>query len=867
MKKRIIAIFLTLIGTIGLCTAANTLQLSSSQGHPGDTVTLTLSMNNSDAVVALQAMIPLHGQLMFVPSSCVLTERGSSHYVSATVLHDTLRIYSYSLSLTPYSGNSGALLSFKVILKNEPATYMLPLCSAMLSSASGASLNVSTTAGAVTILAPKIALSTSSINYGHIPIRSTYSENVTVRNIGNEPLIISGISFTDSTLSSFGVVQTIPAGGETTLEIQYAPMLAGAITRQAVIHSNAHVGDSVLSILADPFSVNELRPLPASGETDSIVTVSLRMNNMDSIVGLQTAILLPSALTYVQGSFTVAADRSQGHTATAGMLGDTLVMLITNLENRPLHGGDGVVATFQLRLHGYGYYWLNLIQTALSDATGQNVLSAVYDDGVEIYSPSINCSGTLGFGSTPVTETAQASLPINNYGNATLLIQQVVFTDGDFSLVTPLPVTVSSWQSRNLTVAYTGTQESAHSATMNIYSNDPFHPLIQVTLNANRYEPNFLTVSADANAPVEDAAVDIVLDNYSEITAIQMDVVYPKNHYTMTANDIHLTGRANGHVVSAAAQNDSTLRVLILSMQNQPFSGNSGAVAHINLHAVDSTDEEHYPLRLNNVLTGGPDGLDRLTSYDSVVYIATRTIHDTTYIPIHDTTYVDVHDTTYIDVHDTTYVDVPYPVHDTTYVDVFVPVHDTTYIDVPYPVHDTTFITLTDTMFVTLYDTTYLTLHDTVTVTEQLTWFTLQVTSEDMEKGLAAGSGQFPEGTAVEIAAVAIEGNRFLQWNDGSQENPRTVTLTGDILLTAQFTTVGVEDYPKPDWFVYPEQNTLVVKGAGGHQVSVYDAAGRLLHRYSDAPDILRYSVPASGTYFIQVNNGAAKKVAVVRKS
>lgn len=863
MKK----IGLLIIGLLWFCWghASNTVQLSSAQGHPGDTVTLTLSMNNSDAVVALQAMIPLHGQLMFVPGSCLLTSRGSSHYVSATVLHDTLRIYSYSMSLTPYGGNSGALLTFRVVLKKEPATYTLPLCSAMLSSASGASLNVSTTSGTVTILAPKIAISTNSVNYGHIPIRSVYSENVTVSNIGNEPLTLLGISFNDNTLSVSNVAQNIPAGEQRTIFIQYEPVVAGAITRQAVIHSNAHVGDSVLSILADPFSVNELRPLPASGETDSIVTVSLRMNNMDSIVGLQTAIILPSALTYVPGSFTVAANRSQGHTATAGMLGDTLVMLITNLENRPLHGGDGVVATFQLRLHGYGYYTLNLIQTALSDANGQNVLSAVYSGNVQIYSPSLSCSGTLGFGSTPVTETAQASLPINNHGNATLIIQQVVFTDGDFSLVTQLPVTILPWQNSNLTVAYTGMQEGAHSATMNIYSNDPFHPLVQVTLNANRYEPNFLTVSADANASVEDAAVDIVLDNYSEITAIQMDVVYPQSHYTMTANDIHLTGRSNGHVVSAAAQNDSTLRVLILSMQNQPFSGNSGAVAHVNLHAVDSTDDGHYPLRLNNVLTGGPDGLDRLTSYDSVVYIATRTVHDTTYIPVHDTMYVDVHDTVYIDV--------PYPVHDTTYVDVFVPVHDTayiyvhdtTYIDVPYPVHDTTYITLTDTIFVTLYDTMYLTVHDTITVTEQLTWFTLQVTSDDMEKGLAAGNGHFPEGTDVEIAAIPFEGYRFLQWSDGSHDNPHVVTVNSDVILTAQFTTVGIEDFPKPTWSVYAEHGSVVVKGVEGSVVRIFDETGRLLQTYHNAPAMLRYVVANSGVYLIQVDNGFARKVTVVR--
>jgi hypothetical protein len=247
--------------------------------------------------------------------------------------------------------------------------------------------------------------------------------------------------------------------------------------------------------------------------------------------------------------------------------------------------------------------------------------------------------------------------------------------------------------------------------------------------------------------------------------------------------------------------------------------------------------------------------------------------YDTTYVdvpyPVHDTTYVDVHDTTYLWQYDTTYVNVPYPVHDTTYVDVhdttYLWQYDTTYINVPYPVHDTTYVTLTDTIVLNHYDTTYITLHDTITITEPLTWYSLQVLSEDMDKGVGAGSGQFPEGTDVEIAAIPVEGYRFLQWSDGSEANPRTITLNENLTLTAMFTTVGVTDLELPTWYVYPEQGAFVVKGTGGHQVSVYDAVGKLLHRYSEAPEILRYSVPAAGSYYIQVDNGAAKKVTVVR--
>ena len=882
MKIKIITTFICLLCYVGLCKSENYLQLSHVSGHPTDTVELSLSMNNSDDVVALQAMIPLHGQLLYLPNSCAMSSRGSTHYVSASVLNDTLRIYSYSMSLAPYSGNSGELLTFKLILKKEPATYTLPLCNLLLSSTTGSSLGVTSTAGSVAILAPKIALSSQNIDYGHVPIRSTYTRSVSIRNIGNEPLQISGITFNDNTLSTTATTQTIAAGGQTSVTIQYAPLVAGATTYRAVVHSNANVGDSVVSITADPFSVNELRPLAASGKTDSIITISLRMNNMDSIVGVHTNIILPNALSFIPNSFVVNEERSQGHFATAGMRGDTLVLVIADLENRPLQGGDGVVATFQLHLHGYGSYTLRLLQTILSNALGQNVLSAVYTSSVQIYSPSLSCYSSSNLGNTPVTETAYTTLPVRNNGNADLLINQVVFTDPNFSLITALPLTIPIRTSANLEIEYNGMQEGLHTTTMLVYSNDPNRMLVQVAVSAERYEPNYLSISADANQSAATSSVNIDLENYSAITALQMDVVYPKQHYTLSTNDVSVTNRGNGHLVTTSVQNDSTLRVLLLSMQNLPLNGNSGTVMHLNLHPIDSNDAGVYPLRLRNVITGGVDGIDRLSGWDSVAYIATRIIHDTTYITLHDTTYVPVHDTTYITLYDTAYV----LVHDTTYITLY----DTTYITQIDTVvqwqFDTTYITLYDTAYVPVYDTTYITLYDTIyitqidtlvqwqfdttyitvydTITEPLIYYHLQVISDDISKGIAAGSGQFPEGTTVEIAAIPLEGYRFLTWSDGSTENPRTIELSNDMIFTAQFSTTRVEEHEELQWYLFAERGSFTVKGAQGRTISVYDVTGRLLHRFTNAPEILRCPISVSGSYLVRVDSGTARKVTVM---
>ena len=836
-------------------SAQNSLSLSSAQGHPGDTLTLTLSLNNSSAVTAMQTFIPLGSQLAYVAGSATLGSRSVGHQLTATVLRDTLRIYSYSLSLNPYSGNSGALLTFRVVLSKEPGTYTLPLCSAMLSSATGSSLSVQASAGSVTILAPKISLSPSSVDFGHCPIRSSYTRSVTVQNIGNEPLTLSSISFGDATLSASSTTATIAASGQHTVTLTYLPVAAGTVTMQGLFHSNARVGDSVLTILADPFAVNELRPLAVSGYTDSIVTVQLRMNNMDSIVGLQTSIRLPEALTYIDGSFAIDPVRSQGHTATAGLQGDTLTLLVTNIQNRPLRGGDGVVASFQVRLHGYGSHQLQLTGTALADTAGRNVLSAVYSQYVSIYSPTLSCASSAYMGSTPVTDTAEVAFTINNYGNAPLMIERVLFVNSiasqHFAVAESLPLTVDNYQNATLHIRYTGTDAGNFGTTMQIYNNDPRRTLQLVSVSGERYEPNALSFGTQGSQ------VSVELDNYSAVAAIQMDVEYPHRFAALESTDISTTSRANGHVVSAARQNDSTMRILLLSMQNAPLTGNSGPVLYMDFHPLDSMDYTPYPVRMHNVMVANTAGTNVLSSLDDITYIATRLLWDTLYV--HDTTVVVetefVHDTTTVTLWDTAYVDVY--IHDTTTVTIW----DTAYVDVY--VHDTTTVTIWDTAYVDIYihDTTYVDnyIHDTTYVDNYIHDTTY---IDNYIHDTTYIDNYIHDTTYVDnwiFDTTIVVDTLWLTQHD-------TIWLH-DTVYIHDTITVGVKEVDALAAKVYVSQGRIVVDGAEGNEVTLFDINGRTLATKQDYFEKLYFDVPANGGYLIKIGNHPARKVVVIRQN
>lgn len=66
-------------------------------------------------------------------------------------------------------------------------------------------------------------------------------------------------------------------------------------------------------------------------------------------------------------------------------------------------------------------------------------------------------------------------------------------------------------------------------------------------------------------------------------------------------------------------------------------------------------------------------------------------------------------------------------------------------------------------------------------------YYTVTVNTSDTDKGTVAGGGIYASGTQIVLTATANEHYHFTQWNDGNTENPRTVTVTGNVTYTAQF--------------------------------------------------------------------------------
>ena len=622
MKRYIFLIIVAIYSSVAMAT--NTLSLSSVSGTPQTEVEVVVSLDNSDAISALELTIPIGEHLQYVNGSAVLaTERSNGHQITAAQVTQELRIYVFNFSNNAINGSTGELLRFRLMLGNEPADYTLTP-SVVLSNAQGTSLEASVQSGQATILAPKLQIVTEQIDFGHIPIRATYTKSLQLKNVGNLPLDITNIVVNDALITPAQTALTISPASTTNVTLTYAPVERGAISREIVVTSNAINGEQVARIVADPFSVNELHVGSASGIADSVVTISLTMNNMEPIVAMQCAFKLPKQLEYITNSLVVNSERNNGHQALSTLRGDTLLLALFSMTNQPLHNNNGEIATFQLRLNGSsGTYYLKPIDVVLSNITEENMLSATSQGSVRINAPSISSNTSLSFGNIPITEQATVSYSIRNSGSAPLTIERATFLAEGYSVVEELPMIINNYQTKTITVAYQPRKEGDFSTTMNLYTNDPNNRLKTVALSGSVYEPNTLNIEGESN---EDGTytLSVSLDNYTDIVAVQYDIHWRSDMATSQAA-FTPSQRISSHTCSITPMGDDTYRVIIFSMTNTPIAGHSGEL-HKLIFTPSNGDIDYCgsQITIDNIVISSANGKDK-ASIKSFSYTAQQT--------------------------------------------------------------------------------------------------------------------------------------------------------------------------------------------------------------------------------------------------
>lgn len=590
--------------------AGNKISLSSASGHPGDEVTVTASLGNDDAITAIEVLVPLNDHVQYVPESATLnTERGADHTMTAAVVDGTLRVYIYSLTLSPIAGNDGELFSFRLSLGKEPADYVLTP-QVILGDASGASLTTEVQSGTLTILSPKLTITTTSIAWGRVAIRSSYNKTLTFKNSGNEPLIVSGFEFGNCDFTTSTDPIEVAPGASKSVTVKYSPMERGTISDMVTIHSNAINGDQTAQLTATPYSVNELHVLRTSGVSDEEVTVALRLKNMEPIVAMQCEFTMPEQLKFVEGSFEVNKNRCSNHQALATLVDKKLTLYVYSPTNAAVEEGNDTIATFKVRLDGTnGSYYLKPANVILSNITEENMTSATSQNYVTIKSPKLQSDAAVDMGLNPVTETAVKSYSIYNSGQVDLTVERVTFLAEGYRIVEELPMTVGVKETKTLTIEYAPTVQGQHTTTMQVYTNDPLNRMKSVAVSGDIFEPNYIAVTGNDMADKKGYSLSVALDNYTDIVALQMDIHWIEG-MTTAQDSIVLADRLAAHSAIVTKMSDTDWRVVIYSMTNTAIDLHEGELFTLGFANSGNIDYYESVITVDNIVMSTANGIN-----------------------------------------------------------------------------------------------------------------------------------------------------------------------------------------------------------------------------------------------------------------
>ncbi len=144
------------------------------------------------------------------------------------------------------------------------------------------------------------------------------------------------------------------------------------------------------------------------------------------------------------------------------------------------------------------------------------------------------------------------------------------------------------------------------------------------------------------------------------------------------------------------------------------------------------------------------------------------------------------------------------------------------------------------------------------------TMFRITTEANNVALGHVEGGGMYGVGEYATLTAIPNENCWFEHWEDGSTGNPRQVYVGCDATYTAYFASPGVgisETDTFPAITVYVVGGRIVVDGAEGETVTVYDMIGRLTQtfRHSSNQDL------PGGVYLVKVGDFPARKVVVIR--
>ena len=143
--------------------------------------------------------------------------------------------------------------------------------------------------------------------------------------------------------------------------------------------------------------------------------------------------------------------------------------------------------------------------------------------------------------------------------------------------------------------------------------------------------------------------------------------------------------------------------------------------------------------------------------------------------------------------------------------------------------------------------------------------YQIDVLSGNDAMGTTSGSGTYDYGSAVQIRANPYANYEFVSWNDGNTDNPRDITVLGNMTFVANFQPqTGINDNDLSAISVYSHDHQIVVCHAEGERIEIYDMLGkRIAYDAVNTQETRQFNISTKGVYLVRVGDSFFKKVVV----
>jgi len=339
----------------------------------------------------------------------------------------------------------------------------------------------------------------------------------------------------------------------------------------------------LLSLTGNSFSQNSLWVDTLSSGPNQEVQFTINTANSQSFTAFQLDITLPASLDYKANSLQLDPTRKVDHVITGSIISGNVLRIISySLTKKNFNGSNGTVAVFScIAKTTPGDYYLVPGNIVISDTNNAKLSFNSFNGKYTLLAPAINIGiSNINFGSIPLGQTYDQSIPVTNNGNLPLSVSAFSSNSSEMKCLDSSAVIIQPLQTIYRTVRFAPVKKGNKTGAITIKSNDPLDSIKTIALTGIGFAVNEIHVGSLNGRSGQQGDLTVSINNMDPFTAFEFTLALPSVMQYVFGSAVLL--RNTNHLVSVDTINGNSLRVVSYSPDNETFTGTNGDVLKLS---------------------------------------------------------------------------------------------------------------------------------------------------------------------------------------------------------------------------------------------------------------------------------------------